>query len=185
VRRFITTIGLLAAIAACPPPPAFAQAGQRGHLDLHGIDLNEPALIALVRPLLPPRDSSGADRTVTLDRLHLDFERSADKLVVANGAACHHLFAATIDGYADLASGDLHFGGVLWPAYPAAMLDHLMPILGILPSQPSHSGLVGLSYKVAGTREAPRLLINPFADVYPGPLRYITKTCWRPDAGGG
>ena len=186
-------MGILAALVATwQPLRAVAQSEQSGQLDLRDIDLDEPVLTTLLQPLLPP---DGAHETVTFDRLYLDYRRSPEKLVIRGGAACHNLFAATIDGYADLPGGDLHFGGVIWPAYSTTPFGDAIPagprrlgfrggVHGFFLSEQSDFTRVGLSYKVVGTRETPKLQINPFADVFPGALRYVAEVCRQPDAGG-
>jgi hypothetical protein len=178
---------------AAAAPAQAEQTEQRGHVDLRDIDLNDPTLISLLRLLSPPRDGAGAEQTVTFRRLVVDYQRSPEKLIIRDGAACHDAFAATISGYASLPAGELHFHGVIWPAYamaqpPAApqQPDAIASVRGLVPLLPSFSPnlFVGLTYEVVGTSEAPKLRINPFADVYPGAVRRVVQTCRRPDAGG-
>jgi hypothetical protein len=171
-------------------------ADERGQLDLRDIDLSEPTLTALLQHLLlPPQRISDAHQTVKFYRLRLDFQRSPEQLVIRSGVACNEDFAATIDGYATLPAGDLHFKGVLWPAMePTGIAGAPIPIVSNLakrttPNAPlaPHRGVFpvhdpnfvpfGLSYALAGRSAAPILRINPFADEYPGDLRRIAETC--------
>jgi hypothetical protein len=174
------------------------QTEQHGQVDLRDIDLNDPGLISLLRLLSPPRDGADAEQTVTFRRLVLDYQHSPDKLVIREGTACQDTFAATISGYASLPAGELHFRGLIWPAYSMALFGYpataapqktdavtktrsLVPLLPLMPP----AGLMALSYQVVGTTDAPRLQINPFADVYPGMLRRVVTLCIPPDAKGG
>jgi hypothetical protein len=172
------------------------QTVQRGQVDLRDIDLNNPALTSLLRLLSPPRDGADADQTVTFRRLFLDYQRSPDKLVIRDGTACHNAFAATISGYASLPAGELHFRGLIWPTYSMALFGYPPPAApqkahdavtsDPVPFSPflSSNVLMALSYQMVGTADAPRLQINPFADVYPGMLRRIVAICFHSDAKG-
>ena len=170
---------------------------QRGQVDLRDIDFNDSLMTSLLRLLSPPRDGADADQTVTFRRLFLDYRRSPDKLVIRDGTACHDAFAATLSGYASLPAGELHFRGLIWPTYSMALFGYPPPAApqkahDAVTSDPapfspflSSNVLMALSYQMVGTADAPRLQINPFADVYPGMLRRIVAICFHSDAKGG
>jgi hypothetical protein len=167
-------------------------AEQRGQVDLRDIGLDEPILASTMQRLLaPPKDASTGRQSVALRRLHLDFERSADRLVIRNGSACHDAFALTVDGYMDIPAGDLHFAGVIWfPFDRPPLLRDAAPTLPIGIGQAARNGQnagapgfvpMGLSYRMDGASAAPTLRLNPFADAYPGALRRVAEACGRPD----
>jgi hypothetical protein len=170
---------------------------QRGQIDLRDVNLDEAAALAslLRRVSLATPQHGAADTSFTLYRLRLNFQRSSDAFVIRDGVACHADFAATFDGQAGLAAGELHFRGVIWPAtIPAAMTGLLTPVVGAMgktvpanaPPAP-HRGVfplhdpnfvpIGISYALSGSRAKPVLRINPFADEYPGALRLVAATC--------
>ena len=169
------TVVLLAGIAAAHALEL------SGEIDQRNVDLDEPALTAIVRQLSPGQNNSGASSTVTLNRLRFDFQSTSDgTLVIRNGTVCHDAFAATMDGNVALPGGDLRFNGVLWPAINnAAFLTNTVPLLAPFANNAANASAVpiGLSYQLTGSRTAPILQINPFADEYPGALRRVAESC--------
>jgi hypothetical protein len=179
----LAALQLPRAIADDILPGQIGASEQAGQVDLRDIDLNQPILTSfLQRPLPSPREGSGAAQTITLNRLRFEFRRSSDKLVIRNGSVCHDAFAATIDGYAGLPAGDLHFSGVLWPLFEgSALLADPTPAAQVnVKNRERDIFPVGMRYEVTGSHTAPMLRLNPFADEYPGALRRVAEACHFP-----
>jgi hypothetical protein len=184
---FALALSVMTLAAASQTPQTMADdtsanASDQGHVDLHDIGFNHPALASFLLILLPsPHDGSSETNPVTLNRLHLDFQHSSDKLVIRNGSVCHDAFVATIDGYASLPAGDLHFRGVLWPLFENTALSADLPApLIAIKNRARNVFPLGMSYRMDGSYAEPILRFNPFPDEYPGDLRRVTESCNLP-----
>ncbi len=107
-------------------------------------------------------------RSAELEYLHKDslFEI---KSLVANGPA----LGITMKGIIDRADDRLYLDGTLVPAYSLNSLLGRIPLLGYLFTGGKGGGLLGLSYKVAGSADNPEITVNPLSLFTPGFIRNI------------
>lgn len=63
--------------------------------------------------------------------------------------------------------------GTFMPAYELNSLFGDVPIVGALLGNGEEKGLIGVTYKLAGSAKAPNLQINPLSVIAPGIFRTI------------
>ena len=73
----------------------------------------------------------------------------------------------SMDGYYDLASGQMDFQGVLSPIYAVNAIGRLIARKG--------EGLIGFNFNLRGTTGAPRVAVNPLSVFTPGMFRDIFR----------
>ena len=122
--------------------------------------VDEPGL----RQLQPPSGAHGRNE-IAVTRLRLPFKRSPGGLAIDDGIASGPQLAATLMGKIDFAANDLHLTGTIVPLFAAAF-----PIVPF--PDPSGEGSFALSYRIAGTPQAPILRLDP-GPLQPGVLRRL------------
>ncbi len=111
---------------------------------------------------------------VGFDRLSASFQRSGPTISVSNGVLRGLAVGATIEGSLDMSARRLALHGTYVPLYALNNLFGQLPLfLGPLLGGKPNEGLLGITYSVSGTMDAPILTINPISVVAPGVFRYI------------
>lgn len=111
---------------------------------------------------------------VGFDRLSASFQRSGPTISVSNGVLRGVAVGATVEGSLDMAGKRLAIHGTYVPLYALNNLFGQLPLfLGPLLGGKPNEGLLGITYSVSGTMDAPILTINPISVVAPGVFRYI------------
>jgi hypothetical protein len=111
---------------------------------------------------------------VGFDRLSASFQRNGPTIWVTNGVLRGVAVGATVEGSLDLAAKRLAIHGTYVPLYALNNLFGQLPLfLGPLLGGKPNEGLLGITYSVSGTMDAPVLTINPISVVAPGVFRYI------------
>lgn len=111
---------------------------------------------------------------VGFDRLSASFQRSGPTISVSNGVLRGVAVGATVEGSLDMAGKRLAIHGTYVPLYALNNLFGQLPLfLGPLLGGKPNEGLLGITYSVSGTMDAPVLTINPISVVAPGVFRYI------------
>ena len=92
---------------------------------------------------------------------------------IENGVVRGEQVGATFQGMLRDADGNMDMTGTFMPAYGLNRLFAELPIIGILLGNGSDRGLLGITFKMTGKFESPRLAINPLSLIAPGIFRQI------------
>jgi hypothetical protein len=80
---------------------------------------------------------------------------------------------ATFQGTVRDASGRMDMTGTFMPAYGLNSLFGQLPIIGDLLGNGRDRGLLGITFKLVGPYDTPRLTVNPLSLIAPGVFRNI------------
>lgn len=95
------------------------------------------------------------------------FRIKNSKLTVAKASAVGPSMGISIDGFHDLKTGALDMQGVISPLYILNGLGQVFTRKG--------EGLIGFSFNLKGSRDAPKLLVNPLSLLTPALFREIFR----------
>ncbi|MFK8251641.1 YhdP family protein [Ancylobacter terrae] len=136
----------------------------------------EPGLDRLIAAAPAGERGDGTPRpgsTVAFSKLQVDFQRSAGKLTIRDGAIWGTAIGSTFDGTLDFAADRASVRGTYVPAYGLNNLFSKLPVLGFFLGGGPNEGLVGVTYEIVGPLSGPTLRVNPISAVAPGFLRKI------------
>ena len=94
-------------------------------------------------------------------------------LSLANGVVRGEMVGATFQGTVRDASGQTDMTGTFMPAYGLNRLFAELPLIGIILGNGNDRGLIGITFKLSGAFEKPKLTINPLSIIAPGVFRNI------------
>ncbi|MGR3392026.1 YhdP family protein [Sagittula sp.] len=95
------------------------------------------------------------------------FRLTPSRVIVSESSAVGPSMGISMDGYYDLASGQMDFQGVLSPIYAVNAIGRLIARKG--------EGLIGFNFNLRGTTGAPRVAVNPLSVFTPGMFRDIFR----------
>ncbi|UPA26042.1 DUF3971 domain-containing protein [Shinella oryzae] len=98
---------------------------------------------------------------------------SGGALSVANGVVRGETVGATFQGIVRDANGNIDMTGTFMPAYGLNRLFAELPLIGVILGNGNDRGLIGITFKLAGSLEQPNLTINPLSIIAPGVFRNI------------
>jgi hypothetical protein len=98
---------------------------------------------------------------------------SGGALSVANGVVRGETVGATFQGIVRDANGNIDMTGTFMPAYGLNRLFAELPLIGVILGNGNDRGLIGITFKLAGSLEHPNLTINPLSIIAPGVFRNI------------
>lgn len=141
--------------------------------------LNERALEPAVRSSNGsgnPRDvmraqASGGD--MTFSQLRLPFRQEGFVITIDDAALRGPTLGATASGSVNLPGGRIALSGTFIPAFGLNNIAGSIPLLGIILGGGRDEGLVGITYKLFGPLESPKLSMNPMSAIAPGIFRKI------------
>ncbi|CAK7256230.1 AsmA-like protein [Shinella sp. WSC3-e] len=94
-------------------------------------------------------------------------------LSLENGVVRGETVGATFQGTVRDASGRTDMTGTFMPAYGLNRLFAELPLIGILLGNGNDRGLIGITFKLSGPFDKPKLTINPLSIIAPGVFRNI------------
>jgi hypothetical protein len=94
-------------------------------------------------------------------------------LAVENGVVRGEQIGATFQGMLRDAAGNMDMTGTFMPAYGLNRLFAELPIIGAILGNGRDRGLLGITFKVVGRFDQPKLTINPLSIIAPGVFRQI------------
>ena len=94
-------------------------------------------------------------------------------LSLANGVVRGETVGATFQGTVRDASGQTDMTGTFMPAYGLNRLFAELPLIGIILGNGNDRGLIGITFKLSGPFDKPKLNINPLSIIAPGVFRNI------------
>lgn len=94
-------------------------------------------------------------------------------LALENGVIRGEQIGATFQGIVKDQSGNMDMTGTFMPAYGLNRLFGELPFIGIFLGNGRDRGLLGITFKLTGQTDAPRLTVNPLSLIAPGVFRQI------------
>ncbi|MGN7293611.1 YhdP family protein [Rhizobium sp. SAFR-030] len=94
-------------------------------------------------------------------------------LSLQNGVVRGEQIGATFQGMVRDAAGNMDLTGTFMPAYGLNRLFAELPIIGTILGNGRDRGLLGITFKVAGSMAQPKLTVNPLSIIAPGVFRQI------------
>ena len=94
-------------------------------------------------------------------------------LALENGVVRGDMVGATFQGTVRDANGRTDMTGTFMPAYGLNRLFAELPLIGILLGNGNDRGLIGITFKLSGPFDKPKLTINPLSIIAPGVFRNI------------
>lgn len=94
-------------------------------------------------------------------------------LALENGVVRGEQIGATFQGIVKDQNGNMDMTGTFMPAYGLNRLFGELPFIGIFLGNGRDRGLLGITFKLTGQTETPRLAINPLSLIAPGVFRQI------------
>ncbi len=152
-----------------------------GSLDLRSFSLvNETKLQSLVStPDQEGRSLNSATKR-NIDVTSAKFQRGFASLLyrngtlaVENGVVRGEQIGATFQGLVRDSKGNMDMTGTFMPAYGLNRLFGELPIIGAILGNGRDRGLLGITFKLEGPFDKPRLTVNPLSLIAPGIFRQI------------
>lgn len=154
----------------------------RGQIDARNFTLvDEPRLRSIVASR-PAGDSRTLNEAVKgeIDTSRVGFERGFAQiekgtgyLNIDNGVLRGPTIGSTFQGALYDAKGNMSITGTFMPAYGLNRLFGEIPLLGQILGNGRDRGLIGITYKVAGSTKSPQVQVNPISVIAPGIFRSI------------
>lgn len=153
-----------------------------GSLDVRNFSLvNESRLQSIVAtPVGEERRSLNAAVKRDIDVSSAKFQRAFARVVyqggglsVENGIVRGEQIGASFQGVVRDAQGNMDMTGTFMPAYGLNRLFAELPIIGAILGNGRDRGLLGITFKLEGPFEQPRLTVNPLSIIAPGIFRQI------------
>jgi hypothetical protein len=154
----------------------------RGSIDIHNFALvNEQRIKSIVsaRASEDGRSLSDAVRT-DIDTTSQKFRRGFARIMldgkvvrVDNGIVRGDQVGATFQGTVRDASGRTDMTGTFMPAYGLNSLFGQLPVIGTILGNGRDRGLLGITFKLEGPYDKPKLTVNPLSLIAPGVFRNI------------
>jgi hypothetical protein len=96
-----------------------------------------------------------------------------EALSLENGVVRGEQIGATFQGMLRDARGNMEMTGTFMPAYGLNRLFGELPLIGAILGNGNDRGLLGITFKLQGAFEKPKLSINPLSLIAPGVFRQI------------
>jgi hypothetical protein len=124
-------------------------------------------------PLPLAFQAPGAPGGLAFDELVIDFTRRGDEIRIEEAILRGPVMGGTAAGTVDLAEGRVTISGTFIPAYGVNNLFGRLPVFGQILGGGETGGLIGVTFRLAGPLEEPKLLLNPISAIAPGIFRRI------------
>ncbi|MBX3598926.1 MAG: hypothetical protein KF874_15285 [Rhizobiaceae bacterium] len=153
-----------------------------GQLDIRNFWIvNEPKLGSIVSaaPSGGQRSLNEAVRgridtsRVQFERGFADLEKGPSYLRISNGVLRGPAVGTTFRGTVYDENNQIDLSGTFMPAYGLNRIFGELPLIGEILGNGNDRGLIGVTYKLAGDYNSPKLQINPLSAIAPGIFRNI------------
>ena len=143
--------------------------------------VNEPRLRSIVSSA-PPGDDRSLNEAVKrdIDTSRVKFERGFAEIAKGNGALKLEngvlrgpLIGSTFQGTLYDKAGNMDMTGTFMPAYGLNRIFGELPLVGVILGNGRDRGLIGVTFKLSGDADEPKLQINPLSVIAPGIFRSI------------
>jgi hypothetical protein len=156
-------------LALALEPPTSDPGPREGLMNVTNFAVKGEAALERVAAGGPPGTSTG----VSFSRLRAEFTRNSGQLSVREGVVKGPAIGATIEGNIDYVGNTVRMSGTFVPMYGLNNMFGQIPLFGIFLGGGSNEGLIGVTYEVVGTPNAPVLRVNPISALAPGLTRKI------------
>jgi hypothetical protein len=153
-----------------------------GQVDATNFDIvNEPRLRSIVSTS-PSADGRSLNQAVKrdIDTSQVTFERGfallakgKGSLELENGVLRGPLIGSTFQGTLYDSAGNMAMTGTFMPAYGLNRIFGELPLIGMILGNGRDRGLIGVTFKLTGDADEPKLQINPLSVIAPGIFRSI------------
>jgi Protein of unknown function/AsmA-like C-terminal region len=133
--------------------------------------LNEPAVEQAISSA-PTRQRIDTSR-LHFERMTARFRLTGDTLSVDEALLRGQSVGATFDGRFDLLRSQVTINGTYLPVYAFNNVFSRVPLIGLVLGGGNQEGLIGVTFRVVGPLDGPRVYFNPLSAVAPGILRKI------------
>ncbi len=153
-----------------------------GSLDVRNFALINEARLKSIVSTPTGKDGRSLNDAVRneIDAGSQKFQRAFARVVVdgqsikiENGVVRGEQVGATFQGTARDSKGNMDMTGTFMPAYGINRLFGELPIIGALLGNGRDRGLLGITFKLAGPVDNPKLSVNPLSLIAPGVFRSI------------
>lgn len=120
------------------------------------------------RAELPP-----ASRELQFTQLRLPFRQDRMVISIDDAALRGPMLGATASGTVNIPGGKMAISGTFIPAFGLNNIAGAIPIIGTILGGGRDEGLVGITYKLFGPIDNPKLAMNPISAIAPGIFRKI------------
>jgi len=152
-----------------------------GSIDLRSFSLiNEQKLQSLVTTQDPEGRSLSSATKRNIDVTSAKFQRGfasllyrGGSLAVENGVVRGEQIGATFQGLVRDSKGNMDMTGTFMPAYGLNRLFGELPLIGAILGNGRDRGLLGITFKLEGPFDKPKLTVNPLSLIAPGIFRQI------------
>ena len=135
--------------------------------------LNEPAMEQVVSRARP-RSGAKIDTTrMHVEQMDAVFRYTGDELFVDEAFLRGAAIGATFNGVFDLVRSFVSMSGTYIPVYGINNAFSRVPVVGRILGGENAEGLIGVTFKVEGPIDSPRVFVNPLSAVAPGIFRKI------------
>lgn len=104
---------------------------------------------------------------VLMNEIDATFRLTNDQIIVSSASALGPSMGITLDGYYGLESGRFDMQGVFSPLYLVNGIGSILTRKG--------EGFIGFSFKLQGTADRPRFIINPLSAITPSLFRDLFR----------
>ncbi|MCT4655245.1 MAG: DUF3971 domain-containing protein [Cohaesibacter sp.] len=118
-------------------------------------------------------NNQGGANNTQFDKLTLNFSSSGGAYTISKGAVKGPALGATIYGTMNMATKQLALTGTYIPVYAVNNLFSRLPVIGRALGNRKNEGLLGVTYKIKGTMQKPKVIVNPASVLAPGALRKL------------
>ncbi|MDB5550693.1 MAG: uncharacterized protein JWL86_677 [Rhizobium sp.] len=154
----------------------------RGSIDIRNFSLiNEARLKSIVSARNSEDGRSLSDALKTdIDTSSQKFRRAFARLIidgsaikVENGIVRGDQLGATFQGIVRSRRGNMDMTGTFMPAYGLNSLFGQLPLIGAILGNGRDRGLLGITFKLEGPYQGPKMTVNPLSLIAPGVFRNI------------
>jgi hypothetical protein len=159
------------AIAGERPAPTGPLAGTIAITDFAILD--EPAMREVVSRARPKEDERIDVARMHAEEMSAVFRYTGDEIFVDDALLRGTAMGATFNGMFDLVRSVVTISGTYIPLFGINSAFSRLPVVGRILGGRNGEGLIGVTFKVEGPIDAPRVFVNPLSAVAPGILRKV------------
>ncbi len=134
----------------------------------------DPAMVTILKRtsdqgavVLPKGDASH------FDQMTLRFDLAGPTLAIREANLRGSVSGGNASGTIDLARGTVSMAGTFIPLYAINNMFGRIPLIGRIIGDGSGGGLIGVTFRISGSVEQPRVSFNPVSAVTPGIFRKV------------
>jgi len=132
-----------------------------------------PAVETARRAAKDRADSASGSNDLSFSQLKVPFRQDGWVLSIDDAALRGALIGATASGTVNIPGGKIAISGTFIPAFGLNNIAGAIPIIGTILGGGRDEGLLGITYKLFGPLDEPKLTMNPVSAIAPGIFRKI------------